>query len=321
MTTHFNPPTVDDVQQIANSFLSQGELNIQRLPTGLCHYVFDVQGKQQRFVIRICHPDNASHLNGNLFWSTQLQKLSLPIPQVFKLSIEEQKYSFMILEYIDGVDLGELVDQMSRDQKAKVVDRLIEFQKNADTLPEAAGFGWGFYYNCPQLLPSWNQIIENSLERARTWIQTVGQVDPTYVEKVHQLQDEFKGYFSTVPPRAFFHDLTTKNLLVSKSDYSVMGFVDLDQMAFGDPLFHISLMNMALLANNESQDLVAIWLDQLSATETQRIMVNFYTLIHCVSFMGENGMSFNKEGFFCQENHQKLDQIFQQLLSELKGVA
>ena len=320
MTNHFTPPTVDDVQQIANSFLRQGELNIQRLPIGLCHYVFKVQGEQQRFVIRICHPDNTPHLNGYLFWSTQLQKLSLPIPQIFKLSIEEQKYSFMILEYIDGVDLGELVDQMSRDQKAEVVDQLIEFQRNADTLPEASGFGWGFHYNCPQLITSWNQIIENSLDRARSWIQTVGQVDPTYVEEVRQLQDEFKGYFSTIQPRAFFHDLTTKNLLISKSDYSVMGFVDLDQMAFGDPLFHISLMNMALLANNESNDLVAIWLDQLSATETQKIMVNFYTLIHCVSFMGENGMSFNKEVFFSQENHQKLDQIFQQLLSELKGI-
>ncbi|MAA67412.1 MAG: hypothetical protein CL915_01320 [Deltaproteobacteria bacterium] len=319
MTNHFSPPTVDDVQQIANSFLRQGELNIQRLPTGLCHYVFNVQGEQQRFVIRICHPNNTSHLNGNLFWSTQLWELSLPIPQIFNLSIEEQKYSFMILEYIDGVDLGELVDQMSRDQKAKVVDPLIEFQRNGDTLPEASGFGWGLHYNCPQLLPSWNQIIENSLERARSWIRTVGQVDPTYVEKVCQLQDKFKGYFSTVQPRVFFHDLTTKNLLVSKSDYSVTGFVDLDQMAFGDPLFHISLMNMALLANNENNDLVAIWLDQLSATETQRIVVNFYTLIHSVSFMGENGMSFNKEGFFSQENHQKLDQIFQQLLSELKG--
>ena len=309
MMNHFTPPTVDDVQQIANSFLRQGELNIQRIPIGLCHYVFNVQGEQQRFVIRICHPDNTPHLNGYLFWSTQLQKLSLPIPQIFKLSIEEQKYS-----------LGELVDQMSRDQKAEVVDQLIKFQRNADTLPEASGFGWGFHYNCPQLITSWNQIIENSLERARSWIQTVGQVDPTYVEEVRQLQDEFKGYFSTIQPRAFFHDLTTKNLLISKSDYSVMGFVDLDQMAFGDPLFHISLMNMALLANNESNDLVAIWLDQLSATETQRIIVNFYTLIHCVSFMGENGMSFNKEVFFSQENHQKLDQIFQQLLSELKGI-
>ena len=233
MTNYFTPPTVDDVQQIANSFLRQGELNIQRLPTGLCHYVFNVQGEQQRFVIRICHPDNTSHLSGNLFWSTQLQKLSLPIPQIFKLSIEEQKYSFMILEYIDCVDLGELVDQMSKDQKAEVVDQLIKFQRNADTLPEASGFGWGFHYNCPQLITSWNQIIENSLERARSWIQIVGQVDPTYVEEVRQLQDEFKGYFSTIQPRAFFHDLTTKNLLVSKSDYSVMGFVDLDQMAFG----------------------------------------------------------------------------------------
>ena len=321
MTNYFNPPTVDDVQQIANSFLRQGELNIQRIPIGLCHYVFNVQGEQQRFVIRICHPDNTSHLNGYLFWSTQLQKLSLPIPQIFKLSIEEQKYSFMILEYIDGVDLGELVDQMSRDQKAEVVDQLIKFQRNADTLPEASGFGWGFHYDCPQLLTSWNQIIENSLERARSWIQTVDQIDPTYVEKVRKLQDEFKGYFHTIRPRAFFHDLTTKNLLVSKSDYSVKGFVDLDQMAFGDPLFHISLMNMALLANNESNDLVSIWLGQLSATEMQRIMVHFYTLIHCVSFMGENGMAFNKEVCFSWENHQKLDQIFHQLLSELKGIS
>ena len=32
-------------------------------------------------------------------------------------------------------------------------------------------------------------------------------------------------------------------------------------------------------------------------------------------------MSFNKKGLFSQENHQKLDQIFQQLLSELKGIS
>ena len=173
MKNHFNPPTVDDVRRIANSFLSQGELRIQRLPTGLCHYVFDVQGKQQRFVIRICHPDNTSYLNGNLFWSTQLQKLSLPIPQIFKLSIEEQKYSFMILEYIDGVDLA------------------VKLEETKGPLPEKQVLEWGEQVAQVPSSARWSSVVSarRAASRRRSMPSTYEEGDSSGSEEPAMLRN------------------------------------------------------------------------------------------------------------------------------------
>lgn len=77
------------------------------------------------------------------------------------------------------------------------------------------------------------------------------------------------------------------------------------------------MYNMALLSSGKSNDLVQQWLNELGADEVERQAVTFYTLIHCVTFMGENGMTFNKESKFSEEYHQKLDTIFNRLISEI----
>lgn len=312
----FEPPISTDIEEIANQFCQDRPFTITRFMTGLCHYVFDVKGPNKRFVVRVCHPDNLAYLQGHLFWSNELKDKNLPLAKTLLSSIRKEKYSYVILEYLDGVDLGQLIDKMNFNEKQAVVKNLIEYQDIALKLPEGNGFGWGLSYNCPQLLSSWNHIIDNSLVRAKEWISSVGKVDLHYVEEIEKLKKQFEDYFHSLRPKAFFHDLTTKNLLLSPVDFSVRGFVDIDEMAFGDKFFHISLMNMALLANNDKIDLVEIWLDNISASEFERRVIDFYTLIHCVTFMGENGKYFNKEQSFSEKYHFKLKNIYQKLLSK-----
>jgi hypothetical protein len=312
----FTPPTAFDIKDIAMQYGGENEYVVKRFNTGLCHYVFDVSSAKNRFVVRVCHPLNKAYLEGYLFWENELKGYDLPIAKILADNMDKGYY-YLILERLNGVDLGCIYEELSTDEKLDIVKQLVKFQNIADLLPEGSGFGWGTHYQCSNLKSSWLEIIESSLVRAREWVTEVGKVDLKYISKVESLKDGFQEYFKTIRPKAYFHDLTTKNLLISEDSHRVVGFVDVDEMGFGDKYYHISLMNMALLAGGHNPDLVDMWLSELSSSEIQRRVITFYTLIHCVTFMGENGKAFNGEAIFSEDYQSRLDHIFSRLLLDL----
>lgn len=287
------------------------------MTTGLCHYVYKVKTSKQTFVARLCTKEKQHLFRGYQFWTNELQG-KVPIPRILDSSVKED-FSYLILEHINGTDLGNCISQMNHAEKENVVEHLISYLKIAHSLQEAKGYGWALNYECPQLKSSWRLVITEALSRAREWISSVGKVDLSYVDSVEVLLPEFEEYIKGIRPKAFFHDLTTKNLLIDDR-LSVAGFVDIDEMAFGDHFFHLSLMNMALLANDHSNDLVDIWLDKLEANRIERKVMLFYTLIHCVTFMGENGKFFNKPSVFDNHYQSKLNVIFQSLITEMESI-
>lgn len=314
---NFVPPNSEDIKSIARNYL-EDRYSVERLTTGLCHYVFDVKGANERFVVRVCHPDNEGRLRGNIYWSNELKDKNLPIPKILKSSIGEEKFSYLILEYLDGIDFGKIVDDLSDQEIEGVVDSLILYDDIAKQLPIGSGFGWGLNYSCSQLVNSWPDVVENSLERAKQWITEVGKVDLSILEKVKSLHNSFAPYLKSVQSSAYFHDLTTKNLLISPNGHQIVGFVDIDEMGFGDSIFHLSLMKMALFSGGHSEDLVELWLDKTNASAEQRDVLIFYTLVHCVAFMGENGKAFNKEeAFFNEKYHHRLNKYYNNLVSRL----
>jgi aminoglycoside phosphotransferase (APT) family kinase protein len=97
----------------------------------------------------------------------------------------------------------------------------------------------------------------------------------------------------TIEPTAFLHDATTKNVIVDEG--RVTGLVDVDHMAFGDALWAPTLTRMSLLAAHRPTGYADEQIEELSATSDARERADLYTILHCLSFLGELGQAFNQD--------------------------
>ena len=164
-------------------------------------------------------------------------------------------------------------------------------QETAGQLPEATGFGYALAYDSP-LQREWTLVLRESLRGGRSWIERVDVVDLAWADRVEVKLSRMTESFDDVRRRAFLHDVTTKNVIVHNGVLS--GIVDVDSMAFGDPLWTVALTRMSLLAMRQPLDYVDIQADALAqATSAERLDV--YTALHGLSFLGELGQAFNRD--------------------------
>ena len=61
--------------------------------------------------------------------------------------------------------------------------------------------------------------------------------------------------------------------------------------------FHITpaLTRMSLLNKGYDTEYVDAWCETLAVSDEQRAMLQFYTALFCVNFMGELGRAFNRQ--------------------------
>ena len=73
------------------------------------------------------------------------------------------------------------------------------------------------------------------------------------MRRVESLLEQLEKQWTSVRPRVFFHDITTKNVIINDRG-ELSGIVDLDSMAFGDPLLTVALTRTSLLSRGERPD-------------------------------------------------------------------
>jgi hypothetical protein len=286
-------PTESNAQEAAATFLGHESFTLNRYPTGLCHYVFEVvPDSGPKVVVRMGHEDTRKNLEGSVFWDRELTPLKLLTARILHHDLVAE-FPYTILEHIQGTDLGQLYSSLTPSVRRQIAHSLVEIQSRVATLPRAQGFGYGFSFSDPRLRGSWRAILDDQLDRARQWIRSVGVASESHVERVSRELTKIRGYLDDVAPTPFLHDTTTKNVLVTES--GLAGIVDIDDLCFGDPLYVLSLTYMALLSSRSSTDYVDFWSNAWELTSLQRTVMRIYTAIHCVGFMGEVGQRFNKD--------------------------
>lgn len=286
-------PTIADVDQMMCTGVGEGILEAVRFPTGLCHYVFDVTSKSgRRWVVRVAMPQNAYLLEGSVYWSSVLRGVGVPLPDIFfRGSLAD--LHFTILQRLPGTDLGYVLEDLSSMQRRAIARELVRIQNLVGSLPR--GKGYGFVTSYEQAFPSdtWSGVIAALLARSRARCQAAGIVDPVQVDRVSAHASRFASYFGDVEPVAFLHDATTKNVIV---DNGVMtGIVDVDEVCFGDRLLPIGLTRMAILDRGWNEAYVADLCEFSGLDDRRRTVLDFYTALYCVDFLGEIGQAFNRD--------------------------
>lgn len=314
-----NPGTCTerDAQKICLECFHSGASSVTRLTTGICNYVFDVSVDGKRCVIRMS--DRPESLQGSINWLKRLSGMGLPIPD---LLYADTGFSppYIVISRLEGSDLGAVYGSLTGAEKRGICREVVRAQRILATLPPAAGYGYLRSYDDHEgMRASWGEVVLSHLHRSAGRIADNGIFDPGYSARVEELLPGYGGYFESIRPLPFFDDATTKNVLVDKGVFT--GIVDLDCICFGDRLYTIALTRMSLLEAGQDLEYIDFWMEEESLDQVQRAVLDLYTLLYCLDFMGEKGMRFNRDSAAAvPERLVRLDiELFESLYGTVRG--
>ena len=280
--------------------------SVERCAVGLANFVYIVECEHQKITIR-CSTEKDEYKH-TIYWLERLGQINVLVPEVLG-SGEYQGYSYLILSYLEGQDLGLVYPKLTKEEKRTIAKEIVAIQNRVATLQlENVDADW-----------SWESFIQYMLQRAKERITTNGYFDPEKVEQLKGQAVKLKTYFSNVQPIAYLDDISTKNLLIHNGRIS--GIIDIDWMGIGDQLTFVAMTNVALLNMDCDTDYVNYILEEMQVNETEKQAFLFYSLLYCVDFMGERGMQFMDKKIEVNDAViSRLNGIYERLWSEFSFV-
>lgn len=305
-------PNSDAAKKIIVETFGETPVRIERFATGNHHFVFDVDLPSGKSIVaRLTLPSERSCFASALSLNRQFRAAGLPLPEIYEADLDGS-YPYFIMERLPGTDLANVIHQLDTIQFKRLAGQLISMQKKVSALvPAHDRFG---YAPTPEkaLHVSWSKELETSLNRSKARITNAGVFSPDIVEGFREILKRNQSEVDSVSPVAFLHDITTKNVIINNGDLA--GIVDIDDLCFGDPLFHIALTRMAVLSARGSLAYIDFLLENHGPYSKE--LFNLYTGICCVDFMGEIGQEFNGNPIDGSESKRLLfESTYHQLLA------
>ncbi|MGO4789589.1 phosphotransferase family protein [Paenibacillus sp. 2KB_20] len=258
-------------------------LKIELMSFGHTNQVYRVTLSDEQIILRTNRkPGVLKHTADNI---AILSSLGLPVPRVIRtdVSLEQVPFAYMILEHFPGRDLRYELEGMTHEQLAELAVQIIAFQRSVSELSRGTGFGW-VPIGEQGPFSSWTQIIDRDI---RNHIDNIiDDVTPETIVLLQKMKQRYMPYFDQVEPVCFLDDLTIKNVIVSEG--KLQGIVDFDWVCYGDPLYMIALTQTAVVSDIGDQGMayVEALCRQWGANEEQRALIDFYSVVHALQFIG-----------------------------------
>lgn len=274
-------------------------ITVKRFLIGQGNYVFYVQTADGECVVRC----GKKSYYKTVYLLKKLNKSGIQVSKPMCRGKYKDFY-YMICTYIKGEDLGKVYHTLSDDDKKEIAKKVISIQRKVSEIHVLHK-------------PSWESQIQSLLCRAKERISANEYFDTSKVDTVEKLMPQFHAYFVNLHSVAYLDDISTKNLLVHNK--RVSGIIDVDWLGCGDPLSFVALTHMALLDMQCDASYVNYLLAEMHISESEYKVFLFYTLLYCVDFMGERGMTFcGKSVEVNPEIIHKLNGIYEKVFAELQ---
>lgn len=293
---------------------------IERCSIGHGNYVFILDYIQNKKIIRINDEGNLySEYDNYKYWVSKLKAIDIPVPNIISIG-KYKSYNYIILDYIEGKDLGDVYTLLTEEQKINIAKKIITIQtKVQNNLLQNKQYGSVYKYNDNTGFDTWKDYILDSLENSKQNIKINKIFDESKADKLIELMEKYNEYFDKVEPKAFLDDVSNKNLIIHNGDIS--GIIDLDWMGFGDLLLFVGYNNMALLDMEVDTNYIDYMIRELNLNDFQKQIVLFYTLVFCVDFMSEKGQTFQDKKIYVDEKIiNKLNRIYNEIINKIKKI-
>ncbi len=279
---------------------------VERCAVGMCNYVYQVTCGDQKYIFRCSTRLDAYRETS--FWLEKLAAADIPCPRVLAVGTAEG-YAYLLLTYLEGQDLGLVYSQLSKEQKRVAAKTIVDIQKRVAAIPVDLPENW-----------SWYSFLYDLLDTAQVRIALNGYFSPEKTEQLREQMRSLDDYFSNLRPLAYLDDISNKNLLFYQGRIS--GVIDVDTIGVGDRLTYVALTHVALRFQGFDTDYVDCILEEMSLTPTGKRAFLFYSLLYCVDFMGERGMTFaGKRVEVDQTAIDRLNGIYDELWQAWKSMA
>ncbi len=267
----------DIISAIFFSCFNKMPQKTERCAVGIANYVYIVKCDDIKYILR-CSVDKSAY-EETVYGLKKLSAIDVPVPKVL-LCGQYQKYSYLILNYIEGEDIGIVYRGLTSEEKKEIAKDVIAIQRKVSRLPlENITDEW-----------SWVSFVDGMLENAEKLITRNVYFDVQKVARLREQKVYLEKYFAEVKPAAYLDDISTKNLLIHNGRLS--GIIDIDQIGAGDDLTYIAMTYVALLNMDCETDYVEYLLKERGCTASEMKAFWFYSLLYCVDFMGERGTQF-----------------------------
>lgn len=290
------------ISQICIKHFSELPKSADRCGVGIGNYVYIVECKNTKYVVR-CSEETNAYANTK-FLLRKLSVLDIPIPHIIASGMLLQ-YEYIILTFIEGKDIGLVYQNLSTSEKKKIAKDVVEIQnKVAKSDINNTDENW-----------SWESFVKEILDRAKERILKNGYFAINKVEQLQEKMSDFAEYFANVKPIPYLDDISSKNLLINNG--RVSGIIDIDWIGFGDCLTFVALTKMAFLDLGYDTDYITYLLEEMQISGIEKTVFDFYTLMFCVDFMGERGTIFlDKTVKVDEQIVKRLNQIYDMLWND-----
>ena len=276
-------------------------VQIERCGVGTGNYVFIITTTMDKFILR-CSEEKDAYKDA-IFLLDKLSVCDIPIPVVLMEGLYGN-YSYLILSYIDGDDIGNVYCKLTDSEKKQIAREVVAIQQKVSGIDLRADKEW-----------NWNVFIDTMLYRAEGRIKTYQYFDINKIATIKKLQCELQEYLDKVRPTPYLDDISTKNLLIC--DGKLSGIIDIDWIGMGDMLTFVALTRVALLNMDLDTKYIDYLLDEIHPNAVEYKAFVFYCLVYCVDFMGERGMQFLDKTIPVNKSIiKRLDDIFDVLMEE-----
>jgi aminoglycoside phosphotransferase (APT) family kinase protein len=239
----------------------------------------------------------------------------VPLPEILAADLDYE-FPYLILERLQGVDLGVVVGTLATSSLAHVATKVAAAQSVVSKLPSAGRYGFAV---SAQEAPHerWSDVLRDNLDRSRKRIELVGLFDSSPVDAMEVLVAAQSDALDGLPSTPFLHDTTTKNVIVTEAG-RFSGIVDVDDLCFGDPRYVVALTLASLLASAGPVSYVDAWVTKASFRDDY--LFRLYVALFIVDFMSEHGQRFNGNQIQSSEDiRERLRRVFSDCLARIEA--
>lgn len=160
----------------------------------------------------------------------------IPVPRVlyYDKSDEIIKCEFLFMEFVDGIPLNEIRNELTEKQYAKISSNLVDIVRKINGIE-------GDYFGCisqeNKRFSTWFEAFFNMVKELLEDAEDAGISFPFENNKLYRIINEHSDALNKVTKPLLIHkDLWEGNIIIDPKTIKIVGVLDCERAIFGDPL-------------------------------------------------------------------------------------
>ncbi|HUU77974.1 MAG TPA: phosphotransferase [candidate division Zixibacteria bacterium] len=201
--------------------------------------------------------NNFTKLNNIQGYSLK-EKIFVPVPKIVHIENNEEKigYKFIIMEFIEGVILEKLWNELNINEKSEIILELAKIVKSIHSIKYEM-FGQIEDYDCPRRFYSFESMLITDI---RKYGRLVGVKDILPIKLITKAIEFVENNVSKIKfktkPTLVHNDLNLSNVIVRKNNrnqWSIVAILDFEWSFAGNPLSDLFNIQEEILVEKKLQ--------------------------------------------------------------------